>query len=259
MNVLSEEQIAHWKHHGWLLIDDCLSPDEVREFPRWLEEIANPSKQGEQRLHYYEQTSNGPVICRTERYLDDHPRLARLLTQGVLPAIASDLIGEPALLFKEKINYKHAGGAGFAPHQDATAYRDVESPFTCLVAVDPMTREGGCLEFGPYQHGLLPEDGDGCIDREVAAGLDWQPVEVAAGGVLFFNAFVPHRSARNDSARARRTLYVTYNPAREGDLRVQYYERRACEIEATTDAPNARISNIGHFQGEPVDAKARVR
>ena len=31
----------------------------------------------------------------------------------------SQLFGEPAVLWKEKMNFKKPGSAGFAPHQDA--------------------------------------------------------------------------------------------------------------------------------------------
>mmetsp|Transcript_21388 Transcript_21388/g.63932 ORF Transcript_21388/g.63932 Transcript_21388/m.63932 type:complete len:240 (-) Transcript_21388:689-1408(-) len=40
----------------------------------------------------------------------------------VVKDLASQAFGEPAVLFKDKINFKGPGGAGFLAHQDATAY-----------------------------------------------------------------------------------------------------------------------------------------
>jgi hypothetical protein len=41
--------------------------------------------------------------------------------------------------------------------------------------------------------------------------------------LVFFDSYIPHRSATNDSLRPRRSLYVTYNRAAEGDRRDDYY------------------------------------
>ena len=39
----------------------------------------------------------------------------------VQPVMCSDLFAEQAIIYKEKVNYKLPGGAGFAPHQDVAA------------------------------------------------------------------------------------------------------------------------------------------
>ena len=49
------------------------------------------------------------------------------------------------MLYKEKVNYKHPGGAGFAPHQGAPAYRFVDHHVSCMVPLDPATEASGCL------------------------------------------------------------------------------------------------------------------
>ena len=59
---------------------------------------------------------------------------------------ASALLGEPAVLYKEKVNYKLPGGAGYAPHQDAPAYPFVAKHVSCLVAIDDAGIDNGCLE-----------------------------------------------------------------------------------------------------------------
>jgi len=81
-------------------------------------------------------------------------------------------MAEPAVLFKEKINYKQPGGAGYAAHQDAPAYLDSRQRVTCLLAIDaaPDTNSG-CLEFasGRHSEGLIGLTEDGIVDPEVAA------------------------------------------------------------------------------------------
>jgi ectoine hydroxylase-related dioxygenase (phytanoyl-CoA dioxygenase family) len=199
-------------------------------------------------------TDAGPRLCRTENFVPFHAGLRALLTDGALLDDASMLLGEPAVLYKEKINYKLPGGAGYAPHQDAPAYRFVAVHVSCMVAVDDAAEDNGCLEVVSGGHEqLLPTDATGCIRADVAAALDWMPVPVRAGQTLWFHSRTPHRSGPNRSAQPRRALYPTYNAASEGDLRADYYRQKLAEF-AAGGGPEGRVqvSLIGDFQGRPV-------
>jgi len=85
--------------------------------------------------HYAEQTERGPAICRTENVSACASDVANLV-EGVLRTVAEDALGEPAVAFKDKLNYKQPGGAGFSPHQDVVAYPGVSRVLSVLVAVD---------------------------------------------------------------------------------------------------------------------------
>jgi 2-aminoethylphosphonate dioxygenase len=50
-----------------------------------------------------------------------HKGFDRLIRGGRLQRCVERLLGEPAALFKEKINFKMPGGAGFEAHQDQQA------------------------------------------------------------------------------------------------------------------------------------------
>lgn len=240
------ELAAAFGADGWV-ITEPFDPDTVSALVRWVDEVA---AMDDRVLHHRERTATGVQLCRTEDFVPHHAGLAGLLTEGRLPAIASILLGEPALLYKEKINYKLAGGAGFSPHQDAPAYRFVDVHVSCLVAVDDTDPDNGCLEVVSGAHDRIhPMDERGCIRADVVESFEWQSVPVRAGQVLWFDSRTPHRSGPNRSSRARRALYPTYNAARAGDLRSAYYERKRAEFAATG---GARISLIGDFEGEVV-------
>ncbi|HTV89495.1 MAG TPA: phytanoyl-CoA dioxygenase family protein [Stellaceae bacterium] len=251
---LPRDALDAWHTEGLLVIEDALDHRQSASFQRWAEAISRPPTADQRRLQYFERIDAAPSLCRTERFLDDDPGLRALLIAGTLPAIAGVLLGEEARLYKEKLNHKLPGGGGFAPHQDAVAYPNVSRSITCLIAADAMTSANGCLEFAPGRYdSLLPTDAAGCIVPEVARSLRWRPVPVAAGAVMFFNSFVPHRSGPNRTPAPRRAFYLTYNPASEGDLRERYYAMRDAGLAATEPAgAPVRISLIGHFQGEPV-------
>jgi len=236
--------VEHFVEQGWLL---TRSHDDVEAVRSWVDEVAAWDGNGPW-LHHRELTDAGPQLCRTENFVPYHEGLRRLLTTGAMLDTASALLGEPAVLYKEKINYKLPGGAGYAPHQDAPAYRFVDTHVSCMVAVDDALVDNGCLEVvSARHHELLPTDDTGCIRPEVAAALAWAPVEVRAGETLWFHSRTPHRSGPNLGSTPRRALYPTYNARREGDLRAAYYEQKAAEL-----AGGSAVSLIGDFQGRTV-------
>ena len=55
----------------------------------------------------------GRQLCRVENFLQFHAGFDALLRGERLIGILSELMGEPAVLFKEKINFKLPGGNGF--------------------------------------------------------------------------------------------------------------------------------------------------
>lgn len=237
---------------GWLLTE-TLDRAQLVQLRDWVDEVASwPDGGG--WLHHRELTDDGPKLCRSENLIPFHAGLRLLLTTGPMLDIASALLGEPAVLYKEKINYKLSGGAGYSAHQDAPAYRFVDQHVSCMVAVDDATAGNGCLEVASGMHaGLLPMGGTGCISEDVAASLEWTTVELQAGQTLWFHSRTPHRSAPNRSDRSRRALYPTYNAASEGDLREDYYRQKQKELEqADGDQHRVPVSLIGDFQGRAV-------
>ena len=199
-------------------------------------------------------TDAGPVLCRTENLVPHHDGLRELLCTGAMVEAAGALLGEPAVLYKDKLNHKLPGGAGYAPHQDAPAYRFVEVHVSCMVAVDGATADNGCLEVVSRAHDRLwPTDDVGCLRADVVDAMDWVPVSVRAGDTLWFHSRTPHRSGPNRSTRPRRALYPTYTAASDGDRRADYYRQKAAELAAAADGGDrVPVSLIGDFQGRPV-------
>jgi ectoine hydroxylase-related dioxygenase (phytanoyl-CoA dioxygenase family) len=246
------DDVAHFAEHGWLLTR-TLGERELADLVRWVDEVSSWPDDGDGWLHYREMTDDGPKLCRTENFVPFHADLRSLLTTGSMLETASALLAEPAVLYKEKINYKLPGGAGYAPHQDAPAYRFVETHVSCMVAVDDSLVGNGCLEVASRTHGeVLPTDENGCIRADVVDALTWMPVEVRAGETLWFHSRTPHRSGPNESSVPRRALYPTYNAAAEGDLRDEYYRQKQTELLASGDGERVAVSLIGDFQGRPV-------
>jgi len=144
-------------------------------------------------------------------------------------AIAAEIYGEPAHLFKDKLIFKPPGAKGYAMHQDYISWPSFpESFLTIMVAIDPADAAAGATEVFPGYHKegcLTPRDGmyhslsEDQIDLSTGVVLDLQP-----GDVGVFSGFTPHRSGPNQSDHSRRVLYLSYNADSDGgDQRDAHY------------------------------------
>ena len=248
---------VHWKEHGWVLLRGALTEEAVAQARAWIDEVEQWASDDGPGLHHWEQTDTGPALARSEDLIPNHDGLRELICTGLLPDLASTLLGEPALLFKEKVNYKQPGGAGFAPHQDAAAYRFADHHVSCMLPLDPATAASGCLEVAHgHLDGLMPTTPGGRIADDIAATLDWQAVEVEPGDLLWFDSYAPHRSHTNTTDRPRRALYLTYNAASDGDLRDRYYDDKKAEFDSsdgTFGGDKVRVSITDDFLGRPAE------
>jgi hypothetical protein len=252
VDALALDDVAQqFATRGWVVVDAL--PHSTRALlTTWTDEVAAlPESTGV--LQHQEQTDAGPQLCRSEHFVDVHQGMRALLTERPMIVIAGALLGEPAVLYKEKINHKLPGGAGYSAHQDAPAYPMIATHVSAMIAIDDADADNGGLEVvsGCFDH-VLPLDDRGCLERSVEAVLDWEPVSVPAGATLWFHSRTPHRSGPNRSSRPRRALYPTYNAAREGDRRDEYYQAKAAAFAETPADGRAQVSLIGDFEGRSV-------
>jgi hypothetical protein len=226
---LSARELANYRRDGFLVCRGLFGDDEVAELRRATEEVQGWPEQPGVWMVYGEKSLREPerrLINRIENFYPYHPGFKTLFDGDKLLGRTSDLFGEPAVLFKDKINFKLAGGDGFKPHQDQQAGWSVYASrfVTALVAIDDATEANGCLELAAGQHtrGLIGPEWKPLSESDLR-GVDFVPCPTAPGDTVFFDSFVPHRSGPNLSNEPRRVLYVTYNRLAEGDHRAQYY------------------------------------
>ena len=243
-----------FEQDGYVVLRQALDAERLAEIAGWVDEVAGWSDGSGPGLHHFEQTDHGPALARSEDLIGHHDGLRALLTEGLLVEQAGELLGEPAVLYKEKVNYKQPGGAGFAPHQDAPAYRFVDFHVSCMLPLEPATVASGCLWVADGRpREVLAMDGLRGLTPEVVEAHDWHPVELAPGDLLWFDSYVPHRSDTNVTDMARRALYLTYNSASAGDFRTTYYEdKQATFARLAGDGDRARLSITDDFLGRPV-------
>ncbi len=224
---------------------------ELRALADWVTEVEAWPAGSHRWGQYAERTPAGDVICRTENVSACHRGFAAL-TGGVLASVAASALGADVVDFKDKINYKHPGGAGFSPHQDLAAYPGASAVMSVLVAVDECTTTSGCLWLALGVDALLLTDGRGVVAPGVVSSLAWSPAELAPGDAVCIGGLTPHYSEANNGPSSRRVVVASYAPRSGGYDRAQYYAARARKMaQASARDDQFRISTLADFEGIP--------
>ena len=255
-NTADNIDVNAFRRDGWLVVRGALTVEQLDALDGAVGTLERWAATGGPGLHHFEQTDAGAVLARSEDFVHDDPVLHDFVCGGIVVEVLTALFADEPVLFKEKINYKQPGGGGFAPHQDATAYRFVDHHISCMVPLDPATPASGCLYVAPgHAAGRLPTDERGRIESATADDLAWQPVPLQPGDLLFFDSYTPHYSDTNTTARARRAASLTDNAASLGDHRDRYYADKRAEFERVGgdfEGERVRISISDDFLGRPV-------
>lgn len=231
---LTDRQIADFRRDGFLVVRGMFDPVEMARITAWTQEVEQFPEIAGKYMMYFEPSLKGDgrrLLNRLENFYPYHDGFRDLFDGSKLRGAVSDLLGEEAVLFKDKINFKMPGGDGFKPHQDQQAGWSAYADFfiTALVSIDQATEENGCLELasGYHDRGLIGEEWAPLTDLQIRE-MNPAPHPTEPGDVVFFDSYAPHGSRPNMSDLKRRILYVTYNRLGDGDHRERYYaDKRA--------------------------------
>lgn len=223
--ILTNDDIAAFERDGYLVKRGGFASGDMAQLSTWTDEVLAMEEISGRHWVYHEKSRKDgtDLVNRIENIAPFHDGFQTLT--NALRAPVAQLLGEPAVLFKEKINFKMPGGGGFAPHQDSQAGWDTYADFfiSALVSIDRSTLENGCLQMvaGHHKSGLV-KSWEPLNDDEMK-GMSFLPVPTEPGDIVFFDCYAPHASEANMSDSIRRIYYATYNRASAGDHMAQYY------------------------------------
>lgn len=233
---LTDQERRHFEKKGYVVIKNFYSKDVMDRVDVWLEEMKNRPEGDLREARYYEESvvDGASILVRIENILNDRNKEFRdLLIAGRTTEILTELLDEPPLLFKEKVNYKPPGCRADKLHQDqAAGWNAFTDYFISLgVVVDPNREDNAALSFmdsGNYSKFLMNEEWLPLSedDPPYRPESEYILLEADPGDVIFFDCYVPHGSPPNLSGRGRRNLFLTFNRESAGDLRGQYYEEK---------------------------------
>lgn len=254
---LNPDQIADFHRLGYIHLSNVFTPAQVTRLKRAATDLGELPETVGKWMKYFETSSdNTRLLCRVENFAQYQRELGSLVNGPRLLGWLSQLMGEPACLFKEKINFKLPGAAGFLPHQDAPAFTSFGHDYhiTLMLSFDASTRENGCLEIvpGAWSNEYLPLKPDLTLTDESVTDLDWQMLPTSAGDIVMFGSYIPHRSGGNRTDQPRRALYATYNRLSAGSVRDAYFaEKRRVfppeiERQSGVEYRDSGVFNVGN-------------
>lgn len=230
---LPAEAAAFYQENGFLVVEDCLSQEEVRELKAETAAICR-GERGEfgGQLNHEADESDDDVMSQ---YLCLHfphkisSTMHRATAHPTYAAILSQLIGPNVKCMQSMLFVKSAGKPGQAWHQDEYYIPTRDRSLTGgWLALDDASVENGCLWVIPGSHrrGILFPQEKHQDRRFDCAGEskfpytveDSVPVEVKAGSIVFFNGYLLHRSLPNHSATGYRRCLVNHYMSAESFL-----------------------------------------
>jgi ectoine hydroxylase-related dioxygenase (phytanoyl-CoA dioxygenase family) len=130
---------------------------------------------------------------------------------------------------------------------------------SCYVAVDPATRENGCMQvlrgshqMGRINHGVVADQTGADLERveQAMKRLELVYCEMEAGTALIFHCNTLHRSDANRSPHPRWGLIACYNAARNDPYKPHHHPNYT-PLEVW---PDAKVKEIGRRQREELRA-----
>ena len=234
MPVLSDTQVTDYHRDGYVLVRQVLDAEEAdllgraaredRELDRRSQGRAD-GEGGSVRMSLWNQPGNGiyGMVARSRRIVDS---MEKILNGEVYHYHSKMILKDPEV------------GGAWTWHQDYGYWYQNGALFplmsSVMIAVDPATRQNGCLQvlkgshqMGRLDHELTGEQAGANMERaeEAQKVLDHVHVEMEPGDGLFFHCNLLHRSDRNASADPRWSLICCYNAARNNPFKESHHPR----------------------------------
>lgn len=232
--TLTDQQYDAFQRDGYILISGLFDAEEIgylqqkARHDRALDQHAfgrGDREGGQVRLSLWNHPGNGlyGMFARCRRVVDT---VERLLGDEIYHYHSKMILKDPriggAWDWHQDYGYWYANGC---------LYPDMASAF---IAVDPATRENGCLQVirGSHHLGRIDHDKNGeqagaDLERvnEALRRLELVYVEMQPGDTLFFHANLLHRSDQNTSEHPRWSMICCYNTRHNNPYKESHHPR----------------------------------
>lgn len=223
--MISDKDVAFYNEHGYLIVPDVLSKDEIAEVlaatQALVAESADPSSH--QGLYEFED-DHKPESPRVRRFLmpeRHHPTFAKTTRHPKIVEILTRLWGPNVRFDLGKLNLKmEKSSSAVEWHQDWAFYPHSNDDLAAVgIMLDDIDMENGPMLVIPGSHRgpVLDHNADG----QFVGGCDPAQVDTekavactgCAGSISIHHVRTLHGSAPNQSSRPRRLLLNQYRAA----------------------------------------------
>ncbi len=217
---LTHEEVSTFQRDGFILVNGLFSQAEVEKM---LEAVEKGDRVAGSMTSSSDSKGRAARLALWFELGDDIWSSA-----STCPRIVNNvriLMGEEVSFFHGKVMMKEAKtGGAWEWHQDYGYWYDQGFIFPRLIsaftALDPATRENGCLKvlkgshaLGRLSHGRVGNQtgADASRMEHLERMFELVECEMTPGSVLFFHCNLLHSSAPNLSDRHRRSFIMCYN------------------------------------------------
>ena len=222
MRSISQDQINFYNEKGYLIVEDVLSQDEIKELgsitDNFVEKSKNITKHNEDFDLEPGHSKENPKLRRIKKPEKQHSIYKKTLMHPKILDVVEDLIGPNIRTLGGKLNMKApGGGAQVEWHTDWAFYPHTNDDILEVgIPLDDMEIENGCLMAIPGSHKWEAishhEDGVfvGAVSEKDFKMEDAVPFVLKAGSISLHHVRALHGSAPNMSNRPRRLLLQGY-------------------------------------------------
>ena len=259
--TLSDNQLVQYHADGFLIVEDLFDAEEID----LLGKIARADRELAQEAVRRRDAQGGAIDLAVRNDLGDDIYSAFVRCRRLVDAMERLLEGEVYHYHHKMILKEPRVGGAWEWHQDYGYWYNNACLFpllaSAMIAVDPATRENGCLRvlrgshlMGRVDHGKVGDQtGADPVRVKVAIErLEQVDVELAAGAAVLFHCNLLHASAPNKSDRPRWALICCYNAARNDP----YQESRHPRYSPLEKWPDERVKEVGRRHWERVSESA---
>jgi phytanoyl-CoA hydroxylase len=227
-SVLTPEQVAHYRDHGWLKIERVFAPHETAELAEHLDRLiaewadTSPGWSGPWRKQYMDEATEqrSKLTAMHDLHFYSEPWM-RAVTNPTLTGAMADLLGPDVELHHSTMHVKPPEtGHPFPMHQDWAFYPHADGRYVdVLIHLDDTRHENGEIRFldGSHRHGALEHvtvTPEGPCTPHLPTDRwkldDTVAVPAKAGDVVCFSIYTVHGSHLNTTDRPRRLVRVGY-------------------------------------------------
>ena len=229
---LSPQEHEQFDADGYIIVEDFLKAAEID----LLRKIAKADHAFQQQAIDRHDASGNLTRLVLQNDLKDDVYSASARSARVVETMAALLGGEVYHYHHKMILKEPRVGGAWEWHQDYGYWYNNGCLFphmaSCLIAIDPATKENGCLQvirgshlMGRVEHVAI-HDQTGADPERVEQALkrmDHVYCEVPPGAAIFFHGNTLHASAMNASENPRWSLICCYNAARNNPYKAHHH------------------------------------
>lgn len=241
---MTTAQLAQFDHDGYLAFPDILSPTEVAAAREALTTLISGPVVNDRPHIQFEPgvaTRDELSVRKLMRFCDVNPFLDNLAQRHPkLRGIVEAILGANPILFQDMALIKPPFIGSEKPwHQDNAyfAVTPLEAVLGVWIALDDATVANGCMHVLAGGHKAGPRRHHHTFDCEIIPERrdpsQARPVELPAGGAMFFAGMLPHMTPPNKSPERRRALQFHYRSATSRSVSKEEYDRVYAEADGT--------------------------